>query len=348
MVSTTAELLRKLSNAHGVSGSEGGLHAVIRKELKGFVDEIYEDTMGNLIAVKKGNKFRVMLAAHMDEIGLVVKYIDDKGYIRFAALGGWYGPTLYNQRVVLHGANGPCYGVIGGKPPHMMDEDERKKGVKTDDMFIDVGAINREEVENLGISVGTPVTIDREFMQLANTRVTGKAFDNRAGVAVLIRTLQEVRSPLTIYGVFTVQEEVGLKGARTSAFALDPDVAIATDVTIPGDHPGIEMKDAPVEMGKGPVITILDSAGRGLIAHRAVVHWLTDAAKNDSIPVQLEVGTGGTTDATAIHLTKGGIPSTTVSIPSRYIHSPVEVLDLRDLDASVDLLVAALKKKPAL
>jgi endoglucanase len=343
------DLLKKLSNAHGVSGSEGSLTAVIRKELKGCTSEIREDSMGNLIAIKKGNAFKVMIAAHMDEIGLVVKYIDDKGFLRFAALGGWYAPTLYNQRVVLHGTKGPCYGVIGGKPPHMMDEEERKKGVsKTDDMFIDVGAKNRDDAEGLGITVGTPVTIDREFATLANDRVTGKAFDNRAGVAVLIRTLQKARSPFTICGVFTVQEEVGLKGARTSAFALDPDVAIATDVTIPGDHPGIEMKDAPVEMGRGPVITILDSSGRGLIAHKAVVNWLKEVAEKNHIPVQLEVGTGGTTDATAIHLTKGGIPSTTISIPSRYIHSPVEVLDMADIGAAVSLLLEALKVKPKL
>jgi putative aminopeptidase FrvX len=342
------ELLKKLSNAHGVSGSEGSVFSLIKKELKGSVDEIREDAMGNLIAIKRGNKFKIMLAAHMDEIGLMVKYIDEKGFLRFVALGGWYGPTLYNQRVVLHGSKGPCMGVIGGKPPHMMDEDERKKGVKVDEMFIDVGAQNKGDVEELGIDIGTPVTIDREFATLANNRVTGKAFDNRAGVAMLIKTLKTVETPFTIYGVFTVQEEVGLKGARTSAYALDPDCAIATDVTIPGDHPGIEMKDAAVEMGKGPVITIVDSSGRGLIANRNVVKWLGKAAEENSIPVQVEVGSGGTTDATAIHLTKAGIPSTTLSIPSRYIHSPVEVLDVRDIEAGVALLVAALKTKPAL
>lgn len=342
------ELLRRLSNAHGVSGSEGSVQSVIRKELKGYVDEIHEDPLGNLIAVKKGSTFRVMLAAHMDEIGLMVKYIDDKGFIRFAALGGWYAPTLYNQRVVLHTPEGPVYGVIGGKPPHMMDEEERKKGVKVEDMFIDIGAVNKEEVANLGVDVGTPITIDREFRELANTRVTGKAFDNRAGVAMLIKTLRSVKSPLTIYGVFTVQEEVGLKGARTSAYTIEPDVAIATDVTIPGDHPGIEMKDAAVEMGRGPVITLIDSSGRGLIADRRVVKWLKDAADANGIAVQMEVGTGGTTDATAIHLTRGGIPSTTISPPTRYIHSPVEVLDTSDIEAGVRLLVAALKKKPVL
>ncbi|MCX6685646.1 MAG: M42 family metallopeptidase [Methanoregula sp.] len=342
------ELLRKLSNAHGVSGSEGSVFSIIKKELKGHVDKISEDTMGNLIAEKKGNKFKVMLAAHMDEIGLMVKFIDEKGFLRFVALGGWFAPTLYNQRVVLHGTKGQCHGVIGGKPPHMMDEEERKKGVKVDDMFIDVGACNREDVARLGIEVGTPVTIDREFTELANNRVTGKAFDNRAGVAMLIKTMQQLDSPFTVYGVFTVQEEVGLKGARTSAYMLDPDCAIATDVTIPGDHPGIEMKDAAVEMGKGPVITIVDSSGRGLIANRKIVRWLKDIAETKGISVQMEVGTGGTTDATAIHLNKGGVPSTTISPPTRYIHSPVEVLDISDIEAGIDLLVQALKVKPNL
>jgi putative aminopeptidase FrvX len=167
-------------------------------------------------------------------------------------------------------------------------------------------------------------------------------------VAMLIRTLQQLDSPFTVYGVFTVQEEVGLKGARTSAFLLDPDIAIAMDVTIPGDHPGIEMKDAAVEMGKGPVITILDSSGRGLIASRKLVTWLKETADANGISVQMEVGSGGTTDATAIHLNKSGVPSTTISPPARYIHSPVEVLDIRDIEAGVALLVAALKVKPKL
>jgi putative aminopeptidase FrvX len=342
------ELLKKLSNAHGVSGSEGSVYEVIKKELKGYTDEIREDPMGNLVAVKKGGKFSVMLAAHMDEIGLMVKYIDEKGFIRFVTLGGWFAPTLYNQRVIFHGTRGNVTGVIGGKPPHLMEEEERKKGVKTDDMFADVGAKNPDEVKGLGIEIGTPVTIDREFAELANDRVTGKAFDNRAGVALLIKTLQELDSPHTIYGVFTVQEEVGLKGARTSAYALDPDCAIATDVTIPGDHPGIEKKDAGLEMGKGPSITIVDSSGRGLIASRSMVKWLRDCAEKNDIPVQMEVGSGGTTDATAIHLTKSGIPSTTLSIPTRYIHSPVEVLDIQDIRSGIRLLVEALKTRPKL
>ncbi len=345
MVST---LLRRLSEAHGVSGSEGSIASIIRRELKGHVDEIRTDGMGNLIAVKKGGKFSVMLAAHMDEIGLMVKYIEDKGFIRFVALGGWFPPVLHSQRVILHGSSGRVTGVIGGKPPHKMEEEERKKGIKIEDMFIDTGARSRDEVASLGIQMGTPVTIDRDFAELSFGRVTGKAFDNRAGVAMLIRTMQQLQSPHTVYAVFTVQEEVGLKGARTSAYSLDPDIAIATDVTIPGDHPGIEKKDAPVEMGKGPCITIVDSAGRGLIAHKGLVDWLCSVASEYDIPVQPEVGDGGTTDATAIHLTKGGIPSTTISVPSRYIHSPVEVLDIHDLECGIQLLVAALSQKPRL
>lgn len=340
------DLLVKLSNAHGVSGSEGSVTGIVRKELKKYVDEIREDRMGNLIAIKKGNNFKVMLAAHADEIGLMVKSIDEKGFIRFVTMGGWFAPTLYNQRVILHGEKGQVYGVLGGKPVHKMDEEERKKGVKADDMFIDVGASGSNEVAELGVVIGTPVTMDREVATLAHNRITGKAFDNRVGMAMLIKTMQEVRSPFTIYAVFTVQEEVGLKGAKTSAYSLEPDCAIATDVTIPGDHPGIDLKDVPVEMGKGPVITIVDSSGRGLIASRAMVRWLCDAAERHDIPVQREVGSGGTTDATAIHLERGGIPSTTLSIPSRYIHSPVEVVDISDIEEGVRLLVQALKTKP--
>lgn len=340
------KLLTKLSNAHGVSGSEDSIAAIVKKELRRYVDEISEDRMGNIIAVKKGGKFRVMLAAHADEIGLMVKSIDEKGFIRFVALGGWFAPTLYNQRVILHGTKGRVTGVLGGKPPHKMDEEERKKGVKIEDMFIDVGARSREEALELGISVGTPITIDRQVATLAHGRITGKAFDNRVGVALLIKTMQQVKSPHTLYAVFTVQEEVGLKGAKTSAYTINPDCAIATDVTIPGDHPGIDQKDVPVEMGKGPIITIADASGRGLIASRPMVRWLADTAESCSIPVQFEVGSGGTTDATAIHLERGGIPSTTLSIASRYIHSPVEVVDISDIENGVRLLVEALRTKP--
>jgi endoglucanase len=342
------EILEKLSNAHGVSGSEGSVQDIIRDLLRGSVDEIREDAMGNLIAVKKGGRLKVMIASHMDEIGLMVNYIDEKGFIRFVTFGGWYAPTLYNQRVILHGTKGQVVGVVGGKPPHVMDEEERKKGVKAENMFIDVGAPSVKEVNRLGIEIGTPVTIDRELADLAGRRVTGKAFDNRVGCAVLINVLKKLKSPHTVYGVFTVQEEVGTKGAKTSSFALDPDCAIALDSTFPGDHPDIDKKDSCLEMGKGPAITVSDANGRGLIADRKMVAWLRKVADAKKIPYQLEVGHGGTTDASSIHLSRGGIPSTVISVPVRYIHSPVEVADLQDMEASAKLLLEALKGKPDL
>jgi len=342
------ELLRKLSDAHGVSGCEGSIRDIIRAEVAGSVDEIREDSMGNLIAVKRGDDFSIMLAAHMDEIGLMVQYIDEKGFIRVVPIGGWFGPVLYTQRVILHGKNGPVMGVLGAKPPHMLKEEERKKEIKIEDMFVDVGAASEDEVKSLGIEIGTPITIDREFTDLAGNRVTGKALDNRVGVAMLIRALQRMESPHTVYAVFTVQEEVGLKGAKVSAYSLNPDCAIATDVTIPGDHPGIEKKDASVEMGRGPVVSIVNASGRGLISDPRMVAWLRETAGRKKIPCQVEVGTGGNTDATIIHLERGGIPSVPLSIAARYIHSPVEVVDIGDIEAAINLLVEALKTKPAL
>jgi len=229
-----------------------------------------------------------------------------------------------------------------------MKDEERKKEIKIENMFVDVGATSEEEVKNLGIEIGTPITIDREFASLAGTRITGKAFDNRVGVAMLIRALQQTKSPHTIYAVFTVQEEIGLKGARVSAYSLNPDCAIATDVTIPGDHPGIEKKDASVEMGKGPVLVIVSASGRGLMADPRMTAWLRETAEKNGIPCQIEVGTGGNTAATIIHLERGGIPSIPLSIPARYIHSPVEVVDTADIEAGIRLLVEALKTRPAL
>ncbi|MDK2892215.1 M42 family metallopeptidase [Methanohalophilus sp.] len=338
------EILQKLANAHGISGHEQNVRQIMEKEIKPYVDEIRTDKMGNLIATKHGKGPSIMLAAHMDEIGLMVKYIDDKGFLRFVKIGGWFDQTLHSQRVIVHAENGPLHGVIGSKPPHVMKEEDRKNPVKAEDMFIDIGAKNKEEAEKLGVKIGTPISLDRDFVPLLNGLYTCKAFDNRAGVALLIETMRqisEMKVDATIYAVGTVQEEVGLKGARTSAFGIDPDVAIATDVTIPGDHPGIEKKDSALEIGKGPVITVVDAGGRGLMADQNVVRWLSETAEENEIPYQLDVGDGGTTDATAIHLTKEGIPSSTISVPVRYIHSPVEVISIEDLKACATLIAKA-------
>jgi endoglucanase len=347
-ITEISTLLQKLSNAHGISGFESCIANIIAEEIMPYVDEMKIDKMGNLVAVKKGDDFSIMFAAHMDEIGMMVQYVDEHGFIRFIAIGGWFNPVLISQRVLLHGKRGIVSGVLGMKPPHVMNDEDRKKPINLADMFIDVGATSPEDVEALGIVIGTPITIDREFVSLAGTCVTGKAFDNRVGCAMLIGVLQEIRTKHTIYAVFTVQEEVGLKGAKTSSFALNPDMAIATDVTIPGDSPGIELRKAPIFIGRGPVVVAVSASGRGHIADPRIVSWLTKTAKKFGIPVQVEIGDGGNTDASAINFERGGIPSVPVSIPTRYIHSPVEVIDLKDLQAGISLLAKAVETKPKL
>jgi endoglucanase len=342
-MSDIKSLLEKLSNAHGISGWEGSIQQIVKEEIAPYVDEIRLDKLGNLIATKKGELPSIMIEAHADEIGLMAKHVDEKGFIRFIRIGGWFDQTLLNQRVIIHTRSGPITGVIGCKPPHRMTDEDKKKVVKANDMFIDIGATSRKEVEDLGILPGTPISIDRAFSSLQGDRVTGKAFDNRAGLIVMIEGLKRTKSKSTIYAVATVQEEVGLKGARVAAFGLDPDVAIAADVTIPGDHPGIEMRDAPVEVGKGPVVVVADGSGRGLIATPQVIEWLAGTAREFEISVQLEASDGGTTDATAIYLTRSGIPTGVISVATRYIHSPVEVLSISDIDRAAELMARCLE-----
>jgi putative aminopeptidase FrvX len=339
-------LLEKLANAHGISGCEGNIRDIIQKEIKPCVDEIKIDNFGNLIAIKKGKSPSVMIAAHMDEIGLMVKYVDDEGFIWFAKVGGWFDQTLLNQRVLLHGKKGVVAGVIGSKPVHVMEEEEKKKPVAAKDMFIDVGASSRDEAAALGIEPGVPASLDQRMTGLAGDRVTGKAFDDRAGTVVLITALQRIAGldlKPTVMAVFTVQEEVGLKGAKTSAFGLNPDVAVAIDTCIPGDHPGIKKTDSAVQIGQGPAVAVIDASGRGIITHPRVLEWLQETARARGIPYQTEVAEGGTTDATAISLTREGIPSGVLSIATRYIHTPVEVLSLKDLGQTADLVVEAIK-----
>jgi len=340
------ELLARLAEARGISGYEGAIRGIVEEELREYVDEIRTDRLGNLIARKGGKSPSVMIAAHLDEIGLMVKQIEPEGFLRFSTIGGWFDQTLLNQRVVLQpeGEGGNIvYGVIGSKPPHRMKKEEREKTIKAEDMFIDIGAKSEEEVSKLGITIGTPVIIDRQFTSLINDRVTCKAFDNRSGVAVMIEALRRVNTKFELYAVGTVQEEVGLKGARTSAFELNPDVAIAIDTDIAGGHPGIEKKETTVELDKGPVITVSDASGRGIITPPAVLKWLKDTASRYNIQYQLSVSEGGTTDATAIHLTRSGIPTGVIGVPTRYIHSPVELLSLDDLDKCAELIARALE-----
>jgi len=338
------DLLKKLADAPGVSGFEDEVRDIMIVELKNHVDEIEVDQLGNMIATRNGksDSKKIMLAAHMDEIGLMVRYIDKKGFVKFSKIGGINDQMLLNQEVSIHTSNGIITGVIGSKPPHRMKEAEKKKVIDYKNMFIDIGASDREEAGKI-VKLGDPITIKQKFSPLGNL-YKGKALDNRIGCAVLVEVMKKAKTNATIYGVGTVQEEVGLKGAKTAAFRLNPDIALALDVTIAGDHPGIKEEDAPAKTGKGPGIILTDASGRGLITHPKVKNLLITVAEEEGIPIQLEVSEGGTTDATAIHLTREGIPTGVISPPTRYIHTPVSVVDIEDVENAVKLILAVLER----
>ena len=336
------ELMRELSLAPGVSGSEEEIANIITRELEGVADKIEKDSMGNLIATKKGEKKAptVMLAAHMDEIGLMVRYIDDDGFIKFSNIGGINDQMLMNQTVTVHSSVGDAIvGVIGSKPPHVTKPEERNKVVKADDMFIDIGAKDKEDAEKM-VRIGDKMTFNSLFVEYPNNLIMGKALDNRVGCYVMMEVLKRVDTRATVYGVGTVQEEVGLKGAKTSAFKLNPDLAIALDVTLSGDHPGIKPEEAPV--GKGPAIILADASGRGILTQQSVKDMLIKAGDEKEIPYQLEVSDGGTTDGTAIHLTREGIPTGVLSVPTRYIHTPVSVCSMDDIESTIQLITEAI------
>jgi endoglucanase len=334
------DLMEKLSTANGISGFEGQIVNIIKEELLAHVDEIQDDLMGNVIAIKKGEKEgrTVMLASHMDEIGLMVRYIDKKGFIRFSKIGGINDQMLLNQTVTIHGKNGDITGVIGSKPPHVMKATERKKIIEYDTMFIDIGAFSKKEAEKL-VSIGDSISFKSFYEKFPNNLIMGKALDNRIGCYIMIETLKRIDSKATVFGVGTVQEEVGLKGAKTSSFKINPDMAFALDVTISGDHPGIKPDEAPVDMGKGPAIILADASGRGILTPEKIKNILVSAAREEDIPYQLEVSEGGTTDASAIHLTKEGIPTGVLSVPTRYIHTTVSIASMEDVENTIKLLV---------
>lgn len=334
-------LLKKLSELNGISGFEDEVRGFISDYVKTYADEVFIDSLGNVIAIKKGSSDKkFMTAAHMDEIGLVVKYIDDKGFIRFTPVGGWNERILPGTRVKVLSKTGWIPGVIGVKPPHLMKPEEAKQVLEIKDLYIDIGASSKDEVISLGIENGSPITLDVATTRLFSTRVTGKAFDDRSGLTVALKSFVDSDPKEISYVlVATVQEEVGLKGAKTSAYGVSPDVALAVDVTTANDVPGVDPQDAVVKLGAGPAVKIMDGpAGRGMIVNQKVLELLKKVATEKNIPIQAEVLPGGTTDASIIQLNKEGVPAGVISIPSRYIHSGVEMIDLKDLGNAYKLL----------
>jgi len=338
------ENLEKLSNACGIAGREEEVRNLMLKLMKPHADRIYVDKLENVIAVKKAKKSspKVMLAAHMDEIGLMVKTISKEGFLQFAKMGGIDDRILIAQKVIIYTSKGQLQGIIGSKPPHIQKEEERKKIVAYDELFIDIGAESKEDAGKMGIKVGDPVGFDAKYAKIGKDTVIGKAFDDRVGCAVMIETLKLLeKADCNVFAVGTVQEELGLRGAATAAFGVDPDVGIALDVTVAGDVPGVREFDTTVKMGKGPALTVSDS---GLVTHPKILRLLLDVAEENKIPYQLETGLMGSTDAARISLTRQGVPSGAVSIGTRYIHSPVGMLSLKDAEDSAKLTAAAIQK----
>ncbi len=341
-------LLKRLSDSFGVSGFEDEIRSIVVEELREVADELRVDRFGNVIAVKRGSRGapKVLWDAHMDEIGFLVKHVDEKGFVYLYPIGGWSPRVLPGQRVRILAEDGSIVrGVIGVKPPHLLSPEEKDKVIPIDKLFVDIGVSSREEAEKLGVTVGRPVDLDREAVRLAGTRATGKAFDDRVGVAVLIEAfrLLDGQEP-SVYLVVAVQEETGLKGARVASQTLQPDAAIAVDVTPTDDVPGAGGPRS-TELGKGPVIELADGrSGSGLISHPVMVKLLEETAKELGISIQKEVLGGGTTDGAIIALAGRGVPTVTVSVPTRYIHSPVELLDLKDAVATVKLVAKATEK----
>lgn len=337
------ETLETLSNACGVTGREEEIADLMKKFLKPYVDEIKEDKLGNVIGIRSGKKDapKVMLAAHMDEIGLLVKTITREGFLYFVKIGGVDDRILLAQKVIVHTEKGPLHGIIGSRPPHIQKVEERQKVISYDELFIDVGARSDEEAEKMGVRIGDTVSFDIKFARIGKSVVIGKALDDRIGLVIMIEALKRLKkTDCTIYAVGTVQEEAASRGAGTSAFGIQPDVGIALDVTIAGDTPGVKEVEAPIKMGKGPALTVADA---GMIVPPKILRLLIDTAKQNKIPYQLETLMGGSTDAARILITREGVPSGAISVPTRYIHSPTSMLDLEDTENTIKLLVAVIQ-----
>ncbi|MCC6501440.1 MAG: M42 family metallopeptidase [Anaerolineales bacterium] len=327
-------LLKQLTETFGPSGYEENVRKLVRAEVKPLADEIKVDALGNLIARKRPSKFtkdtkRIMIAAHMDEIGLMASHIDGNGFVRFSNIGGVFGRYVLGGRVrFLNGVTG----VLGYDRVEKVHETPA-----LDKIFIDVGATSRKDCP---VKVGDVAAFDRPFAEMGN-RLVAKSMDDRVGVLVAIETLRALKSaPHDVYFVFTTQEEVGVRGATTSAFGIDPDLGIAIDVTPTADTPNalkMEMK-----LGKGPCVKIQDG---GMIADARIVQWMIRTAEKNKIPYQREVLLFGSTDARAMQLARAGTPAGCLSIPVRYVHSPSEVVDYSDVQNSVKLLTALLRAK---
>ncbi len=331
------DLLKKLTQTPGCPGQEQRIREVVREEMESLVDELRVDRLGNLIGVKKGNGPKVMISAHMDQIGFMVSYIDEDGFLRINPTGGFDARTLMAQRVIVHGKE-DLLGVMGSKPVHVLSDAEKKKTLEVKDFFIDLG-MDAEKVKEL-VRIGDPVTWVGEFAEMGDMYLS-RAMDDRIGVYVMLEALRKLKKhDAQIYAVAAVQEEVGIRGATASAAQIQPEIGIAIDVTIANDVPGAGKHEAVTRMGDGIGIKRMDSAS---ISSPALVRHMEELADANEIKWQPEILPRGGTDAGAIWRVPGGAHVITLSIPSRYVHSTVELVHKEDVQAGIDLLAAYLE-----
>lgn len=341
------QMLKDLTDAKGIPGNEQEPRNVMKSYIEPYADSIEYDGLGSLIAVKKGqeNGPKIMVAGHLDEVGFMVTQIDDRGFLRFQTVGGWWSQVMLAQRVTVVTRDGNVPGVIGSKPPHIVSAEARKKPFEIKDMFIDVGAADKEDALSFGIRPGDMVVPVCDFTVMKNPKyLMAKAWDNRIGCAIAIDVLKALKNEAhsnVVYGVGTVQEEVGLRGATTAAHQIQPDLALTVDTGIPGDTPGITEKEALSKLGKGPQVIIYDAS---MVAHKGLLDFVTKVAEEEGIPFQFDAVPGGGTDSGKIHLTGNGVPSLSITIATRYLHTAASIIHRDDYENAVKLLTAVIKK----
>ena len=344
------QMLKELTEVPGVPGYEGEVADCLVRWLDGVAEPTF-DGLGSVIFRSEGEKDgpKIMLAGHMDEIGFMVRHITEEGFIKFQTLGGWWDQVLLGQRVTIKTHSGDLPGVIGSRPPHILPPDEAKKLVMIKDMFIDVGARDREDAcDNLGIRIGDPILPFSPFTEMGNDDLLmGKAWDDRIGCALFVDLLHRLAGeehPNVVYGVGTVQEEVGLRGAQTSVDVVQPDVGIALEVSIAGDVPGVEDHEATDEIGGGPSLLFYDGS---MIPNLPLRDLVVRVAERESISLQSSLMARGGTDAGRIHVYRSGVPSVVLGVPTRYIHAHAGILSLSDYENTLDLLAAIINELDA-
>jgi len=343
------DLLKRLVDADAPPGFEEEVRSIMIEELKDYVDTIEVDVLGNVILKKEGtsDENRLMIDAHTDEIALMIRYIDDEGFIYFSKHGWVDDRILLSQWVKVHGEGVKIRGVIGIKSAHLVSQEEAQKTIPSKEMWIDVGVSSREEVLEKGIEVGAPITFDRSLCDLGNGFVCAKAIDDRVGCFALIEAMKELSKDqfdFSIYAVGSSQEEIGARGAKTAAYAINPQVALMLDTTHATDATLTRKKGAPTELGKGPAIRFMDRTGfTGIVTPKVMRDLLVNAAKDSDIPYQIDVSAFTWTNASTIHLARAGVFTGSLLIPRRYGHSPSEVMNMNDLQNATRLLIAAVR-----